>query len=75
MATHLGPIGATKRWASILAALRKYWFLYALFTPTLIIIIIFNFIPNIMTVPLVFKKYYLLNALLQTWTRYDTFGI
>ena len=43
--------------------LRKYWLLYALFAPTLVLIVVFNFIPNLMTIPLVFKKYYLLRGI------------
>ncbi|MCS7015629.1 MAG: ABC transporter permease subunit [Gemmatales bacterium] len=43
--------------------LQKYWLLYALFAPTLALIIVFNFLPNLMTVPLVFKKYYLLRGI------------
>lgn len=43
--------------------LHKYWLLYALFAPTLLLIIVFNFLPNLMTIPLVFKKYYLLRGI------------
>ena len=53
----------TRRRVNVLVALRKHWLLYALFAPTLILIVVFNFIPNILTVPLVFKKYYLLKGI------------
>lgn len=48
---------------TVVLMLRKYWLLYALFAPTLLLIVAFNFVPNLMTIPLVFKKYYLLRGI------------
>ena len=47
----------------VVYALRRYWLLYALLCPALTLFVIFNFVPTLMTIPLVFKKYYLLKGI------------
>lgn len=54
---------AVERRVGLLVAIRKYWLLYTLLSPTLILLVVFNFIPTLMTIPLVFEKYYLLRGI------------
>lgn len=54
---------AARRKSRLIADIRKYWLIYALLSPTLVLFLVLHVVPTLMTVPMAFEKYYLLRGI------------